>query len=293
MNSFTSLVIIVGLGSIASAIYHPLGSAMAVALSNGSKGKNLSIFMTIGGFASSLSPIVAIPIAQNYGLDKLSFLMIPGLFAALFMYFTKIHTVNISNNKSQKSIKKIHYKGKSLWLAFLVSISTTRNIITKVLISFGIQILMLKNLSLDASGNVLFIYLLFTSIGTILGGYLIANIGCKRVFIISNIILLLSLLSIIFLSGKLIIIPYIFSALSFSSSHTPNVLMAQELIPQKTNFATGLILGLSGGLAGLLLIPFGRIADSSGLINAMMFLLIPLLIVNVFTMVLPEMRKKC
>lgn len=53
------------------------------------------------------------------------------------------------------------------------------------------------------------------------------------------------------------------------------------------------ILGLSGGLAGLLLIPFGRIADSSGLINAMMFLLIPLLIVTVFTMVLPEMRKKC
>ncbi|MCT4632490.1 MAG: MFS transporter [Firmicutes bacterium] len=293
VSSYSTLLIIVALGSIASAIYHPLGSAMALSLSDGSRGKNLSIFMTIGGFAASLSPIIAIPIAQKYGLDKLSLLMIPGIITAIIMYFTKVHKTELLKENRKNNISSKSNKNKPLWLAALVSISTTRNIISKVLISFGIQILLLKRLSLNTASTVLFVYLLSISIGTILGGYLSEKFSCKRVFLISNIILLLSLTSIIFLNENFTIIAFIFAALSFSASHTPNVIIAQEIIPCKSNFATGLILGLSGGLAGIFLILFGKIADGNGLINALMYLIIPLIIINIFTIILPDMRRKC
>ena len=54
ITNYYLLVIILGIGALASALFHPLGSAMAIKLGKKSRGKSLSIFMTIGGFAASV-----------------------------------------------------------------------------------------------------------------------------------------------------------------------------------------------------------------------------------------------
>jgi len=78
ITNYYLLIVIVGLASIASSIYHPLGSSIAINLSRGSRGKSLSLFMTIGGFASTFTPMITIPIVSEFGLKYLTFLMIPG-----------------------------------------------------------------------------------------------------------------------------------------------------------------------------------------------------------------------
>jgi FSR family fosmidomycin resistance protein-like MFS transporter len=56
VNNYYALLITVGLGALGSALFHPLGTAMTVMLARKSKGRTLSVFMSIGGFAFSASP---------------------------------------------------------------------------------------------------------------------------------------------------------------------------------------------------------------------------------------------
>jgi len=88
IGNYYILITALALGGLASALYHPLGSAVAVNLTKKTKGTSLSIFMTIGGFAGAISPIVALPMVTSYGLNSLVFLMIPGFVIAAFIKST-------------------------------------------------------------------------------------------------------------------------------------------------------------------------------------------------------------
>jgi len=93
ITNYYLLIVIAGLASIASSIYHPLGASIAINLSRESKGKSLSVFMTIGVFSSTFTPMIAIPIISEFGLKYLTFLMIPGFLVAYFLKFAKIDKI--------------------------------------------------------------------------------------------------------------------------------------------------------------------------------------------------------
>jgi len=114
IRNYYILIIIVGLASVASSIFHPLGSSVAVNLSKGSRGKSLSIFMTIGGFAITLAPMISIPIVSKFGLKYLVFLMIPGFFVAYFLKFAKIDKISCCYGQEkgkEKKYRKIRQNG--------------------------------------------------------------------------------------------------------------------------------------------------------------------------------------
>jgi len=59
-------------------------------------------------------------------------------------------------------------------------------------------------------------------------------------------------------------------------------------MPENINVATGLIMGLSGGIGGLVMLLLGKIADIQGLITSTSYLLIPLLLTALITILLPK-----
>src|SRR5665648_201781 len=65
IGNYYLLLVVLAIGSLASALFHPLGSTAALSLGEKAKGTSLSILMTIGGFAASISPIVGLWIADN------------------------------------------------------------------------------------------------------------------------------------------------------------------------------------------------------------------------------------
>lgn len=289
VTNFYLLIFITALGALASSLYHPLGSALAVSLGNSSKGQSLAIFMTIGGFAASVSPIITIPIVQNYGLSKLAYLMIPGFIVAGMMYMAQIQKIEFQH----KAVKKEEEHGKLnfytlKWLSALVFIATTRIMIGRALISFGVQLLSLKNIDLKIASIVLFLYLLTNSAGTLVGGYVSDKFGYKKAFIMSNLLLTLALAMLVLNTGTSVIIWFVLIAFSVSSANTSNIVITQELIPQNLSLATGLIMGLAGGIGGLGIILYGRIADSQGLIFATTLCLVPIILASIFTMLLPD-----
>jgi len=280
ITNYYLLVFIVGIGALASALYHPLGSAVVVKLANKSRGASLSVFMTIGGFAASVSPMVAIPIVRNYGLKSLVFLMIPGIIVAIFLYLAKVQEVEINEKeikKTQKESGKINFYSLK-WISALVFISSSKTLIKSFFITFGIQI----------AGIVLSAYLLTNSLGTIIGGYLSDKIGSKKVFVIFNMLALLSIIIILITKGSFLVLGFLFLGITISATHTANMVMAYVLMPKNLNLATGLILGLSGGIGGLAMLVYGKIADVQGLITSSTYLLIPLIIMVLIAFLLPS-----
>lgn len=280
VNNYYLLIVFTGMGALASALFHPLGSAVAVKLAKKSRGTSLSIFMTIGGFAASVSPVVAIPAVEAYGLNVLIYFMIPGILVALFMFVSKLHNVEIKQTKTENTQKSGKFNMTAVKnVSLLVFISSSKVLIRSFLITFGIQIMMLKQVDMTVSGFVLSAFLLTSSFGTIVGGYLNDRFGSKRVLLLFNLLLLICMLIVVFFKGSLIVIGFILIGLSLSGSNTANIVMAYELMPENLNTATGLIMGLSGGLGGLIMLLYGKIADIQGLINSTSYLLIPILMV--------------
>jgi len=293
ISNYYLLVIAVGLGALASALFHPLGSAMAVRLGKKSMGKSLSIFMTIGGFAASVSPMVAIPIVKNYGLNSLVLFMIPGILVAGYLYYAQVQKVEMNQyqDKEDKKSEKFDFSSAK-WVSLLVFISSNKVLVRGFLITFGAQIMLSKQVSVGVAGVVLSIYLFANSLGTIIGGFLDDLIGSRKVLVVFNLFVLICMAVIVFMPGIPMMAGFILMGFALSGSSTANIVMTHRLMPENVNVATGLIMGFSGGLGGFLMLAFGKIADIQGLLTSTSYLLVPLVLVVLATFILPN-EKKC
>jgi FSR family fosmidomycin resistance protein-like MFS transporter len=299
VNNFYLLVIVLALGTSASALYHPLGSTTAVALGGSSKGTSLSVFMTVGGFSATVSSVVGLWIASTYGVEKLVYLMIPGCIAAVIMYYLGIQNVmldteeNSSKNKDSTKIKekvKLNMSGKDLsWFAVLIYISLIKVLCGRFIVTYGIQILTVKNFIYGAI--LLTVHLFGRPVGTMLGGILIDKIGERKVFITGMVASFLSL-SMIGYGGSIIAAIGVGSlGFTLSLSNTVGVLMSHKIIPNSQSFATGLIMGIPGGIGSISMIFFSGIADVNGLVYSTRALIFPLIVATIMTCFMVYRRK--
>lgn len=270
ITNYYLLIVIVGLASIASSIYHPLGSSTAINLSRGSRGKSLSVFMTIGGFATTFAPMIGIPIVSEFGLKYLAFLMIPGFLVAYFLKFAKIDKIKYrvtSDKKNEKRKKKKISKNKVKYLLLLICMSVIRVVLMRLMIVFGVQIMLMRGIGVIPAGIVLSAHLFLGSIGTLSGGYLSDKFGERRIMIIFSILMFGIYTITIFSYGLLVMIGFILFGYTLHGAATANITMSHNILPENINLGTGMIMGLSSTIAGVLILVFGKFADIYGLIE--------------------------
>jgi len=270
ITNYYLLIIIAGLASVASSIYHPLGSSTAINLSRGSRGKSLSVFMTIGGFAATFTPIITIPIVSEFGLKYLAFLMIPGFLVAYFLKFAKIDKIKylVTNDKKNEKIKKKEIsKNKVKYLSLLVCMSVIKVVLIRMMIIFGVQIMVMKGIGIIPAGIVLSVHLFLGSVGTLSGGYLSDKFGERRIMIIFSILLFVIYSITIFSQGLLFVIGMILLGYTLNGPSTANITMAHNILPENINLGTGIMMGLSSTIAGVLILVFGKFSDIYGLMK--------------------------
>jgi len=270
ITNYYLLLIIAGLASVASSIYHPLGSSTAINLSRGSRGKSLSVFMTIGGFAATFTPMITIPIISEFGLKYLTFLMIPGFLVAYFLKFAKIDKIKyrvINDKKNEKRKKKKVSKNKVKYLSLLVCMSVIKVVLVRMMIVFGVQIMVMKGIGIIPAGIILSAHLFLSSVGTLSGGYLSDKFGERRIMIIFSILLFGIYTITIFSQGLLVVIGIILLGYTLHGPSTANITMAHNILPENINLGTGIIMGLSSTIAGVLILVFGKFSDIYGLMK--------------------------
>ena len=270
ITNYHLLILIVGMASIASSIYHPLGSSIAINLSRGSRGKSLSVFMTIGGFAYTFTPMITVPIVSEFGLKYITFLMIPGFLVAYFLKFAKIDKIKcrVTDDKKNEKIKKNKTsKNKVEYLSLLVCMSVFKVVLTKMMIIFGVQIMIMKGIGIIPASIILSAHMFLGSVGTLSGGYLSDKFGEGRIMVIFNILLFVIYTISIFSHGLMFIIGIILLGYTLKAPSTANITMAHHILPENINLGTGLIMGLSSAIAGALILTFGKFADIYGLME--------------------------
>jgi len=92
-------------------------------------------------------------------------------------------------------------------------------------------------------------------------------------------------------SGWLSIASFIIIGFTLTGSNTSNIVMTHDLLPNNINMGTGLIMGFAGGLGGLGILLYGKMADIYGLLNTTGLFVIPLVILNILILFLPVKKE--
>ena len=146
--------------------------------------------------------------------------------------------------------------------------SSTNLSFERMMIVFGVQIMIMKGIGIIPAGIILSLHLFLRSLGTLSGGYLSDRFGERKIMVIFSILSFGIYTAAIFSQGLLMVIGIIIFGYMQSATFTANITMAHNILPDNINLGTGAILGLAGTIAGVIILGFGKFADFHGLMNA-------------------------
>ena len=266
--SYTSLLIIVGLGVLGSAAFHPGGATFASMDGSKRRGVSLSIFSVGGNLGSAFSPLI-VALGLNWlGLHGTA-LLIPVALVVGLMLYRPLREV-------EREATHTHYEGRqrsqslggqgSLMALVMVTIAAAaRSWVQVSLITYLPVWLAGQGLSLTTAGQILSAFLFSISVGALIGGPLSDRIGFWPVLVLGLGLLLGGQLIFLNVSGATLVGVIMLMGTAVGLTFPVAILMAQDVWPQGPAMAAAVIMGLGWAPGGIGASVTGWIADQSSL----------------------------
>ena len=269
--------------------------------SGGKRGLAQSLFQVGGNLGGSLGPLLAAVFVAPYGRRHIALFTILAFTAIMVMipvghwYKSFLLRLRKAEGETLKtSVCRPLPMGKTVFsIAILLILIFSKYIYMASLNSYYTFYLIHKfGVSVQASQLYLFVFLIATAIGTLLGGPIGDRVGRKYVI----------WASILGAAPFTLIMPhvenlYLTTILSFCvgltlSSAFPAILVyAQELLPYKLGLISGLFFGFAFGVAGIASAVLGNMADRYG-IEAVYNVCGYMPLIGLVTWFLPDLKKK-
>lgn len=288
-------VFLIGIGS---SVLHPEASRITFLASGGKRGLAQSLFQVGGNLGGSLGPLLVALLVAPYGRENLAIFAIVALVAIVLMYpICKWYKAYLNQLKQQqRTVKKAMHlplpKDKTIiTIGILLILIFSKYIYMASMTSYFTFYLIHKfGVTVQESQLYLFIFLLATAIGTLMGGPIGDRIGRKYVIWAS--ILGAAPFSLLMPHATLewTIILSFCVGLMLSSAFPAILLYAQELLPTNLGLISGLFFGFAFGVAGIASAVLGNLADQYDIetvYNACAYM--PLL--GLVTWFLPDLKK--
>lgn len=288
-------VFLVGIGS---SVLHPEASRITSLASGGRRGLAQSLFQVGGNFGGSVGPLLVALLVAPYGRSRVVVFLLFALLAFGVMrpvcrwYGGYLRHLREEHATMTPHIPRPLSLGKTLFaIAILLILIFSKYIYMASLSSYYTFYLIGKfGVSVQASQIYLFVFLVATAIGTLIGGPVGDRRGRRFVIWVS----------ILGTAPFSLLMPYsnLFWTVAFSfcvglmlSSAFPAILLyAQELLPNKLGLVSGLFFGFAFGVAGIASAILGNLADTYGIetvYHACAYM--PLL--GLITYFLPDLKK--
>ena len=300
-NTLPLVLCSVALVGIGSSVFHPEASRLTSLASGGKRGLAQSLFQVGGNLGGSLGPLLAAVFVAPYGRRHIALFTILAFTAIMVMipvghwYKSFLLRLRKAEGETLKtSVCRPLPMGKTVFsIAILLILIFSKYIYMASLNSYYTFYLIHKfGVSVQASQLYLFVFLIATAIGTLLGGPIGDRVGRKYVI----------WASILGAAPFTLIMPhvenlYLTTILSFCvgltlSSAFPAILVyAQELLPYKLGLISGLFFGFAFGVAGIASAVLGNMADRYG-IEAVYNVCGYMPLVRLVTWFLPDLKKK-
>ena len=300
-NTLPLVLCSVALVGIGSSVFHPEASRLTSLASGGKRGLAQLLFQVGGNLGGSLGPLLAAVFVAPYGRRHIALFTILAFTAIMVMipvghwYKSFLLRLRKAEGETLKtSVSRPLQMGKTVFsIAILLILIFSKYIYMASLNSYYTFYLIHKfGVSVQASQLYLFVFLIATAIGTLLGGPIGDRVGRKYVI----------WASILGAAPFTLIMPhvenlYLTTVLSFCvgltlSSAFPAILVyAQELLPYKLGLISGLFFGFAFGVAGIASAVLGNMADRYG-IEAVYNVCGYMPLIGLVTWFLPDLKKK-
>ena len=272
-DSFALTCVLVGLGGLGVAAFHPEGARYANYASGSRRGTGMSLFSVGGNAGFALAPVLITPAVLLVGLSgTLIVAILPAIAAVvLAVELPKMKRRSAAAANANAAGRSDHSDDQ--WGAFgtLAGIVSIRSGVYFGLQSFAPLWLIHTYGASEASGNAALAGMLFAgAAGTLVGGRLVDRIGRRRV-LVGSIIAQIPLLSAFMLAPEGLSAGLLLAGIGFVTvmSFSVSVVMGQEYLPSRLGIASGITLGFSIGVGGIFAALFGLVADRAGLETVM------------------------
>jgi FSR family fosmidomycin resistance protein-like MFS transporter len=294
--TYSLLLVASGLIGTGSSIFHPESSRVARAASGGRYGFAQSFFQVGGNTGSALGPLAAAAVIAPFGQHSVAWFCGVALVGITLLTGVSrwhvAHRIAFPHAARPTAASPLPPRTVAMAIGILLLLIFSKFFYVAGLSSFYTFYLIDKfGVSVQASQYLLFVFLLASAIGTLLGGVLVDRLGQKPVI----------WASILGIAPFALLLPYVnlFWTVTFtvliglilSSAFSAILVYAQELIPGKVGMVSGLFFGLAFGMGGLGAALLGVLADHTSIefvYRVIAFL--PLL--GMVTAFLPKVRRK-
>ncbi len=259
------LLLLAGLGSAA---FHPQAVAAAGTVSGTRKGLGISVFTFGGSLGFAVGPLVIIGAVRFWGLDRSYYVILPGLLCVLVM-LVSLHVPTGKTDRARTTSLVEAFQGAQRPMALLFAITVIRECTRLAVATFLPIVLAMQGRSLLAGGIILSLFSLAGALGGMVGGVLSDTWGRKSVIAVSGLLCVPLLYGVFHTDGLLALVCLTLAAGTLSGANSVIIALAQELVPTRAGTASSVVMGLGWGVAGILLIGFGSLAEVIGVPRAL------------------------
>jgi FSR family fosmidomycin resistance protein-like MFS transporter len=258
--SAVTLGILLLCAGIGSAAFHPQAVAAAGSASGSRKGLGISIFIFGGSLGFAVGPLAIILAVQMWGLAHSFYIIVPGLLSVMLL-IRYLHVPSKKITSEGLGSLRMAFQDALRPMSALFGIAMLREFTRVAVVTFLPLFFTMQGWSLLKSGTTLTLFSLAGALGGMIGGSLSDTWSRKGVIVASGLLCVPLLYGIFHTHGWLSFILLSLAAATLSGSNSVVVAFAQELVPSRAGTASSLVMGLGWGVAGVLLIAFGKLAD--------------------------------
>lgn len=293
--SFGSLVLILALAAIGSGIYHPLATGIANRAALRRKGAAMGAFFIGGNAGFAISPVISAIALNAMGVSYTLILIIPAVVAAsTFLLLTRNSSLSLIKetfSERQASSKDMSGRPKKSLIRGVLALGSVmllRGLTFGGLTVFIPLLYHEGDLSAEAAGLALSLFLGGVALGTFTGGVLADRID-KQLIIIGTLLAATPFVLLLADAPGSFTTQFatFLAGLFIGASQTPTVMAVQEYMPRLIGAASGLALGFTFGAQAIGQALTGIMADIIGLERAISLLATATILAVVISFLLP------
>ena len=273
LDQYWTIFLAVMVSGVGVALFHPEGGKIANLVAGEKKGMGIGIFAVGGNIGFALGPIIISLAIAAWGLKGTAVLLIPAVTMMLVMLVSLKPLRRVIAEARTARSRTADASSRDDWRAFsLVAAGVTcRSIISYGMTTFiplyFAAVLMLGEVSASAR---LTLFSVVAATATLVGGHLADRIGFNRV-IRGGFIILAPLLFLFPAVGNvhlatLLLLPIAFT---LNGPHGSMIALGQKYVPNHIGTSSGIMLGLTVSIGGMVAPGIGWIGDHFGLTVAM------------------------